>query len=207
MNNIPIKFQEHLKYLGITIDRKLNMEEHIRLKSCRAKRLMGASIGILQKYGQKQMIAKVWIQVIRPSVTYAHFMIEGKTKAGDRRLERLQLTAARASSNIYNNDERCLKKMNWQSMSELAQSQRLKMAYKYSRGLTRMPDDIFEIKKPNQSRTRRQLHDRQLFCRVSNNTESTRRAGFTQIATLWNSLPQDTVNLNKTSFKLKIRQH
>jgi hypothetical protein len=162
---------------------------------------MGATNGILQKYGQFYIIGKIWQTVIKPIVSYAMFLTFGKSAIGDDKLRRLQLTAARCTLNEYNNDACLLERLKWPSMIEEACKQRVRLGYNYCHGFTKIPHEVFDIYAPPTSRTRRQLHNKQLKCLTLNNTEGYNRAGFKVIADTWNRLSQESVDLNRAQFK------
>jgi hypothetical protein len=202
LDNLPINYKPTLCYLGINFDTRLNFREHVRIKVTKARRLLGATVGVLQRYQQKHIIGRIWSHIIKPIVSYGWFMCCGKTKAGDEQMEKLQLSAARASLNTYNDDSGLIMRLNWQTMSQLAQTQRLRLGYNYAYGFTKLPTCVYESFDPGVSRTRQQQHSLQLKCLApSSRTEAYCRAGFKRIAENWNALPQAMVNQSRGQFK------
>ena len=202
IDNKRVEYRPHLRFLGIDFDIRLNFIEHNRVKVSKARRLLGATIGTLQKYGQKSIIGRIWQGIVKPIVTFGLVQTYGKNVASDLALERLQRTAARAATGIYNDDAGLLEKLGWQPMADVVRTQRLRLAYNYAHNLTRLPVTVYQIEKPLPSRTRRQLHSLQLVClAVGGRSAALDKAGFKQIADIWNELPQAIVDLPRARFK------
>jgi len=196
-----VEYLENMRYLGVYFDARLNMQDHLSMKISAARRLLGATLSVLQRYGQTHVITRIWLSVIKPMITYGLFMTQGKTARGDARLERLQMTAARACTNKYDNDDILLRRLGWDTIERQAWVQRVRLAYNYAKGHTHMPSMVFNIAPLKHSRTRRKAHDLQFECTVKAKTESLRRSGFTKISQAWNALSQETINLKRAHFK------
>ena len=162
LNHQTITYKSNLCYLGLNFDVRLNFQEHLRLKVSKGRRLLGATVGVLKRYNQKHIIGRIWEHIIKPIVSYGWYLTNGKTNAGDKLMEKLQMSAARATLNTYTDDTGLLGRLKWQSMSQLAQTQRLRLGYNYSHGFTKLPIYVFENYNPGISRTRQQRHTLQL---------------------------------------------
>ena len=76
MNGQEIEFKNHTKYLGITLDKKLTWNEHIKQKSKQAKKLLMVLRSSLGKtWGPKPELTKwIWTGIIRPMICYGSFI-------------------------------------------------------------------------------------------------------------------------------------
>ena len=87
LNNQVISYKPTICYLGIILDIRLNFQEHLRMKVSKAQRLLGATVGVLQRYNPKHLIGRIWQHVIKPIVSYGWYLTSGKTKAGDDQMD------------------------------------------------------------------------------------------------------------------------
>jgi len=209
LNGEKIVFGDELRYLGVVIDRRLSMRSHIDAKVMCAKRLMGAVCAALQGCGQMKMIGRIWSGAILPILSYAAFMTIGKTQAGDRKMARIQLAAARYATNIYNNDEHILQILHWQPICCIAKTQRLRMAYRIYHGLTTLHDDEILCKQSSsglapryETRQRKQTHDKMLRTSFASNSATGDKCVCRVIAGEWNGLAADKVQMSMAQFKI-----
>ena len=201
LGDTKITYGTSMRYLGMIFDQRLTFKEHIRVKVCRARQLLGATAGALCKYGHAHMIGRLWNSVVKPGVTYGWFLSQGKTAEGDNRMHRLQLMAARYSLNYYEDDDTLLTRLKWQTISSEAYTQRIRMAYNIVHGHTRLLSPVFEIFTPPESRTRSRLHHSQLKCQISYKKVACQKSSFSRIAEEWNKLPASKIDLTKSKFK------
>jgi len=201
INGIPIRYESSIKYLGVLFDQKMTMKDHVKSSVIKAKRLMGATIGVLQKYRQNQMIRRVWTGIIRPILSYSLWLTNGKNKESDARIERLQLTAARAALNRYDDDSLLLAQLKWHSFEKLAWSQRVRLAYSYSHGYSIPPENVFKYAQQKSVRTRQLQHSLHFECTIESRSESSRRSGCKMIEVSWNRLSETEVTSTRACFK------
>jgi ribonuclease HI len=112
LNNITIKAEASVKYLGVIMDNKLRWKDHIRHAEAKATKSIGAMAAISRStWGATLLdIRKLYISIVIPQFTYAasvwHNPVRG-TRIGTRQgegikaLERLQYKAVRVISGAF----------------------------------------------------------------------------------------------------------
>ena len=200
LNGQQIERTECLTYLGVDFDIRLNMKCHVRKVVTKSRQLMGATLNTLQKHKQFYMIQRVWLGIIRPNMEYSLWLIQGKNVDSDRKLERVQLTAARAALNEYNDDTSLLQKLGWQSIRKLAWSQRVRIMHSYVHKRAVMPKSVFRLKSSGTSKTRQKLHNLQIECLVKGASSSGSKSGFRQMCEQWNILDHNFVHMSRSQF-------
>jgi hypothetical protein len=108
LNGITIEFRNEVKYLGLTLDKKLTWNNHIGSLKIKAIKALMACKGLIGKsWGlQPRMIHWIYTAVVRPMMTYASFVwwpkLEQKmaqqTLAKIQRLATLSMTGCKRSS-------------------------------------------------------------------------------------------------------------
>jgi hypothetical protein len=210
LNGQVIHFGDTLRILGVLFDHRLTMLPHIIEKTLKAKQLLGATINALRSCGQHKMIGRIWSSTILPVTTYGAMITFGRTQAGDNKLMRLQMAAARCATNDYGNDEMLLKRLNWQPITVVAKSQRLRIAYQLSHEQQIIPDGTVLCKQSgtntNRRSQRKPQHNKQLETTFVSTTATGDMCVTKLICNDWNTLEQDTVNLSLGQFKNYTKQ-
>ena len=102
----PIPYKLQVRYLGLTLDRRLWWHPHVQTMITKAKRHLGALVSATRgNWGPRPQIAHwIYVAMVCPSVTYAalvwaHDVELKKTRALLARLDKMAATAIAATKN------------------------------------------------------------------------------------------------------------
>ena len=154
----PIKFDytlhgyklEHVtsaKYLGVTFDNKLTLDDRISNITNKANRTLGFLRRNLQVNNQ-QLKSQAYKTLVRPTVEYASTVWDPYTKKNINQLERVQRRAARYVQNRYHKTSSVtdmLQQLNWRSLQGRHRDARLCMLYKIHYNLIAIPADCLQL--------------------------------------------------------------
>jgi hypothetical protein len=90
-----VAMSTQIKYLGITLDRQLNFQTHIKMVTNKARRMIGAFRSCFLRWCPSRVFAKVYLTCIRPALAYGHPLVCGITATGDNQLSRIDHLATR----------------------------------------------------------------------------------------------------------------
>jgi hypothetical protein len=144
------------KYLGVTINSKLNWSEHVENVSANGKK----KVGFLRR-NFKDCTAKAkaatYTTIVRPALDYAAPVWDPHLEKDKTMLEKVQRQAARYVFNNYTDRTpgivtSMLQKLHWESLERRREIQRLIMLYRIKNLLVDIPKD--DYLKPSDPRTR-----------------------------------------------------
>ena len=130
MNNmLPIKClsrKDYIKYLGVTIDNKLNFKRHIEEKCLSASRVLNLLRRNLH-FAPQSVKIKAYNACVRPILEYGAACWSPTSEKVNKKIEMIQHSAAKFATNTYPKkgkyDEfsisRILHQLQWKSLQEL----------------------------------------------------------------------------------------
>jgi hypothetical protein len=103
MEGINVTFSKSALYLGVTLDRKLNWQDHIQNKIDKSKKLLQSLAHLVSdNFGPKPHLL-LWAYIVRPALTYASMnwghALEGKCVS--KKLVRLDRLALLTASRVH----------------------------------------------------------------------------------------------------------
>jgi hypothetical protein len=101
VNNEAVEQVNSLRYLGVTLDTRLNFNQHLNESASKSRQMIGAVGSFLRKWHMKREMNKIYLSSIRPILTYGIAVTYGKTLEGSSAVERVNRVAARMVSNIH----------------------------------------------------------------------------------------------------------
>ena len=215
-SNNPVKHQYHLrghplaitdstKYLGITINSKLDWKPHIQNTVAKATRTLNFLRRNL-KTGSVKAKETSYKTLVRPILEYCSPVWDPYTQEGKKTVESVQRRAARFTLQRYHNTSsvtEMLDQLKWEPLSTRRARDRLTLFYKATNGLIAIDTEGYLI--PASSRTR-SSHD-QKYMYLWSRTNYMKFTFFPRTIPLWNSLPASVVeSTNAQDFKANLAQ-
>ena len=143
-DNVPVKFVQNHKHLGLTFSADGKWHEHIENISTSASKVLGIMRNLKYKLRRKTL-NQLYISFLRPLLEYASVVWDNCTQYEKETLERIQHEAARIVTgttrsislvNLY-------KEIGWLSLSDRRKYQKLTYIYKIVHNLT--PDYLSNL--------------------------------------------------------------
>ena len=133
--------KEHVKYLGITIDKKLTFGQHIKDK-CKSATTVLNMLRRNLYFAPKSVKTKAYVSCVLSILEYASNSWQPTTDSSDKALEMVQHNAARFISNTYSKKgefkkvsiTKILNNLEMETLEERRTKARLIMAYKILNG-------------------------------------------------------------------------
>ena len=181
------------KYLGVTLQHRLDWDDHINSIWTKANKVLGFLRRNL-KISSPSIKAKAYKTFVRPILEYCSSVWDPYEKQHKEKLENIQRRAARYVLNKYHRTASVttmLDTLEWLSLEDRRKKARLSMLFKIKNNLVCCPR-LKEQLNPKQKRERRG-HDQQ-FCQISANTNYRLMSFLPRTVVDWNALPQDAVD-------------
>ena len=133
INKSPIKVKDSVKYLGVTIDSRLNFDDHIKLRCGKISR----SIGVLSKLWRVlplKALKNLYYSLIRPHLQYRIIIWGNTCKTYLKRLTTLQNQAVKISVGAHwrDNTANCYMQLQVLKLNELYTYEVAKFMYQYT---------------------------------------------------------------------------
>ena len=132
LHNQILKENDAVKYLGVTVHRKLSWNERI----CAIVKKANSSLRFLRRnlqIHQKHIKANAYKTLVRPQIEYASTIWDPFTQENQNKIEMVQTRAARFACNNYRYEASVttmLDELGWRSLKQRRANQRLIMLYK-----------------------------------------------------------------------------
>ena len=191
LHNHTLESESSTKYLGVTIDNKLNWNSHIDNVTKKAN----ASLAFLRRnlqISQRHIKANAYTTLVRPQLEYACPVWDPYTKDKQKQVEMVQRRAARYVYNCYDmkaSVTTMLEELGWRSLEQRRADLRLTLLYKCINGIVAvdLSDDLIP-----QTRTSRHHHHLAFF--IPSETKQYLQLSFLpRTIVQWNSLPSSVV--------------
>ena len=186
LHNQKLENSKTSKYLGVTISDDLKWTKHVDLTAAKANR----SVGFLRRNFSAcsaKAKATTYTTMVRPVLEYASTVWDPILKGDCQKLEKVQRSAARY---IFNNYQRIpgtvtglLEKLQWDTLEERRQVNRLNMFYKIQKGLVDLNPAQFFSRSDCRTRGDKGFQER------SNNKPVFINSFFPKTLSQWNKLP------------------
>jgi len=131
-----------LKFLGVLFEPNLSMRLHAFSVAARARRMLGCVYGTLRRWRQWCALQRIYLQVIRPIMSYSLPLVLGITAGGDNSLNRVDSKALRLVTN--NGVNSC--GISWPSLKEIAQAEMMQRVFGVLYGRKTNVGDFLQIK-------------------------------------------------------------
>ena len=160
VNGDVIEKVDSLKYLGVHLDGRMSMEQHVEKVTRRARGMLHQVRGELQRHNCRLAIHKIYSTCIRPIMAYALAAYYPSTAQLQNRLARVDRTAAHIITNKYvkGTGDQLVEELKWHSIAQLARAERVSQFWQYANNIRRTPGGrnvITEVTlKPHSSRLR-----------------------------------------------------
>ena len=189
---VTIKHADSTKYLGITLDKNLNWEEHIKELNIKLSKTVQAMKIIRNKVSKKskQMLFSAYI------ASRIQYGIEVYSTAKAREIKTIQKLQNRALKVLHNKDYltptiQLHKELNTLLVNDIAKLYTLKFVYKQRNGTApEVFDEYFKVNREVRARSTRQNDNLHIPKATTLGRKSIKYRG----ATLWNSIPQEHRN-------------
>ena len=126
-----IKLSESIKILGVTLDRKMNMEKHI-MNTCRWSYMHIRKINSIRRYLSEHATKTLMNSTVLVRLDYCNSTYVGLPQVSLHKLQLAQNTAARVISRTPRHEHitPTLQRMNWLSITKRCQMKLLVMTFK-----------------------------------------------------------------------------
>ena len=190
IHNIVLEETNSIKYLGVTLDNKLNWNTHIDNICKKAN----TTLGFLKRNISScppNVKKKCYETYVRPSLEYCGSVWDPYTKCNIDRIEATQRRAARFVHNDYNyehNNNIMLHDLGWCPLEERRAKNKVKIFFKAHKGLIHIPLNHLKTK------TRATRNSDQSYVLPSSNLGSHLHSFYQDTIRIWNSVPPDIKN-------------
>jgi len=206
IHNSTLKLVPSAKYLGVTIDSKLNFNEHVN-NICKKANATRAFVHRNTRSCPMKVKALAYKTFVRPQLEYASSVWAPHTQSNIDRIEAVQRRAARSTVNdwsrptnqpalisapprtvVKGSASSILEYLGWESLEERRLRSRVTMMYRIVHELVAIPVQ------PNLQLNTRDTRGHSIkFLVPSARVDAYRFSFFPVTVTLWNSLPTDVV--------------
>ena len=165
INNLPVKENENIRYLGVVIDKSLKFSKHIDYVTG----ILGRNIGIISRIRfclDKKTAHTLYNSLILPYLNYCCIIWGSNYHSQLARLVILQKRAVRLIENVYppESSEPIFKKYNILKLDDIVKSQMLLIVHKFiNKQLPKVFDKVFELNVTELPDTRQVNHLKQPF--------------------------------------------
>ncbi|KAL8614243.1 hypothetical protein ACOMHN_026460 [Nucella lapillus] len=181
------------KYLGVTLQNKMDWEDHINSIWTKANQVLGFLRRNL-KISSPSIKAKAYKTFVRPLLEYSASVWDPYEKQHKVKLENIQRRAARFVLNRYQRSDSVttmLEILGWKPLEDRRKKARLLMFYKIKNNLVNCPRLKEQLQSPRKRAQR--CHDQQMT-QIATSTDYRLMSFLPRTIVDWNSLPQDTVD-------------
>ena len=208
IHNIQLDDVKAAKYLGVTIDTKLNWKDHYSSLSQKANQVLGFLRRNIPECTSK-VKADCYKTLVRPILEYGCTVWDPFKKCDINNIEKIQKRAARFVTGNYTmktgNTKQNMEKLKWETLEERRAKSKLSMFYKAREKLVCIPLNHLTL---NKNRTR---NSTEAYVIPRSQIDCHRNSFFPSTVRLWNALPLETKtsisadsfrnNLDKTTVK------
>lgn len=194
------------KYLGVILQNNLKWNKQSHQAASKATRMLN----FIQRnfyHCSKTTKENLYLTFVQPHLEYASAAWNPGTKKNQDALQKVQRRAARFVQGDYKSRSsvtEMLEVLNWNSIEDRRQTQRLTTFYKILNNLIDIDQDCYV--RPKELRSRR-CHDKQ-FALFQHTSTPFIESFFPETVSLWNALPQQAVNsISSESFKTLVQSH
>ena len=186
--------EENVKYLGLTINRRLDWTPHIDNIVAKANRTLGF-IRRNIKIPNQSLKQAAYRALVRPVLEYASPVWDPFTKENIQNIERVQRRASRWVCHRYRKTssvEEMLEGLKWPSLSKRRKRARLSSFFKFHNGLTSITSKYLPT--PSNRRRSNRRFNSQSYDINHSRTDYRQKSFFPRTIPEWNELPDSTVS-------------
>lgn len=199
-----LDFVDSIKYLGLTITSDLLWSRHIQQISNKARKLVGMLFRQFYNYTDKQTIKTLYLSIVRPHLEYACQVWDPHLEKDKNTLEKVQKFACKVCSKSWDTDyEDLLEELHLPTLETRRSHLKLGTFYNFVHGHSVPP---FAINyRPSIDYSIRSHHNMTILQPYAH-TNQYLHSFLPSTVSLWNKLPQETVNATSiNSFKNSIK--
>ena len=204
LQNDILKPSTDIKYLGVTLNEKMNWKTHVTNTTNKAQKVINL---IKRNFYKSSSDTKIlcYNTLVRPTLEYASSAWSPHTQSDCVKLENINRQAARLAFKEHRREPgtmtNLLKEKNWPTLEERSTVNRLGMLHKIMHSATPIVDQTVQLSEYQRPRA---PNDQQLIrphCRTLQRSSTF----FPRSATEWNTLPQVLVDISDNKlFKRKL---
>ena len=204
LQNDILKPSTDIKYLGVTLNEKMNWKTHVTNTTNKAQKVINL---IKRNFYKSSSDTKIlcYNTLVRPTLEYASSAWSPHTQSDCAKLENINRQAARLAFKEHRREPgtmtNLLKEKNWPTLEERSTVNRLGMLHKIIHSDTPIVDHTVQLSEYQRPRA---PNDQQLIrphCRTLQRSSTF----FPRSATEWNTLPQVLVDISDNKlFKRKL---
>ena len=198
MEKEALSIKKKIKYLGVTIDNKLNVNDHIQDKCQKATTILNMLKRNLY-YAPKSVKEKAYIACVLPIIEYASVCWSPTSKKSNNSIEMVHHNAAKFVSNSYPRKghyetfsiSKVLKNLNWVSLEQRRKQARLIMAYKIINRFVILEPNMLpkaEIKRPDRKGYGKKIEAKYQLKELHSRLDITNSTFFYETPRLWNTM-------------------
>ncbi|MCP3661006.1 MAG: hypothetical protein GY696_00685 [Gammaproteobacteria bacterium] len=147
INDVPIRQQRKLKYLGVTIDADLSFVSHAELTAPKIKRGIGCLWKSLGKYASQETFTKIYRMKILPLLLFSFSSVMPVQAQHWKQIEKINRFAARLAANDFISPyESLLNRLRWKPIAQIAFERQ--MVSKLATGARYFPQEALRPKPP-----------------------------------------------------------
>lgn len=206
MERIPLSMVNEYKYLGVVINSTLSWNDHVRMVSVKASRVLNF---LRRNFRTAPSVLKqvLYVSNVRPILEYACTAWDPATKLNIDALERIQKRAARFVTGDYDFTRRSseiVSSLGWPLLSSRRKYIRLCLFYNLINDKTGIDKNKY-IRPPTYISSRRDhpLKVCEYMCRTSTYANTF----FPKTIHEWNSLPKNIVTAPSTAFPSLLKEY
>ena len=197
--NVPVQFVESHKHLGLTLSSNGKWHDHIENLVKSATKIL-AMMRKIKFSVKRKTLEQMYVSFLRPILEYSSIVWDGCTTYEKDLIEKTQHEAARIVTGLTRSVSltNLYKEINWISLSERRQYQKLILTFKIRSGET--PDYVNELfPRTVDTTTPYALRNAGDFVIMNRRTELYSKSFVPSAVTLWNTLPPDIKSINTLS--------
>lgn len=201
---------DSFRYLGLTVDRKVNFDHHWTNRVLLARKLLNVLWYRYCKFVNREVFHRLYMAKILPVFLYGSGVVYPTTKKSIVNLEKLHRYAARVCTNDFLSPySELLARLNWKSISELFFCRSMLNTYKYAHNLRFFPEELLKpVSVCTRSLRNNLVHEWQLeLCRNVFNVQCVNSVirspsvPFCFVVKCWNFFSSDECELNFRQFR------
>ena len=207
--NTSISANDEIKYLGITIDTRLNFEEHIGIVAKKISRSLGVMCKLRNVLPPKALLI-LYYSMIHPHLLYGITIWGNTYKKYLKRLRTLQNKAVKVlgGGRWQDHASAYYSQINILKLEHLYTYEVAKLMHKYSQNkLPKKLSSFFTPVNAIHSRTTRLASSGLNLSLPFYRTKKLQRSHKFQGVIIWNSVPQEMKILSFNQFKIKFKKH
>ncbi len=143
LSGVPVTIVSELKYLGIVLDRKMDMSLQAKSAAATGRKVLGALRRSCKPILSTKAFSQLYLSKVLPLLTYCISVAAPVHRGAFCSLEKVHRLAARIITNHWQTPYlQLLRDLGWKSIGQICFERRSKLVYKYVHGHRHLPTGI-----------------------------------------------------------------